>query len=246
LVVNIGKAYPLGAAVVYGGVNFSVYSKNSTGVELLLFNEPDDPKPVQIIKLDPKYNRTFHYWHVFVEGIKPGQLYAYRVSGPHVPEVGIIFQEDKVLLDPYSRGVVVPVDYDRFAEGANDDITAKVMKSVVVDRRGYDWEGDTHIRRPFSKTVIYEMHVGGFTSNPNSGVDPELRGTYAGLIEKIPYLVELGITAVELLPVFQFDEQDSPQGLTNYWGYSPVSFFAPHQLMSSGIWLKPYIKLGSK
>jgi len=228
-----GKAYPLGASIESGGVNFSVYSKNSTAVELLFFDEPDDPTPIQIIKLDPKNNRIFHYWHVFVPGIKAGQLYAYRVSGPYVPEVGIIFQDDKILLDPYSRGVVVPDGYNRFAEGDFDGSTAKAMKSVVVDRRGYDWEGDTHIRRPFSKTIIYEMHVGGFTSNPNSGVDPELRGTYAGLVEKIPYLVELGITAIELLPVFQFDEQDSPQGLTNYWGYSPVSFFAPHSAYSS-------------
>ena len=107
------------------------------------------------------------------------------------------------------------------------------MKSVVADPRGYDWEGDAPLKRPFSRTVIYELHVAGFTRHPSSGVAAGKRGTYAGLIEKIPYLQELGVTAVELLPVFQFDPQDAPAGLTNYWGYSPVSFFAPHAAYSS-------------
>ena len=107
------------------------------------------------------------------------------------------------------------------------------MKSVVSDLSGYDWSGDRHPRRSFAQTVVYEMHVGGFTKNPNSGVDPQKRGTYSGLIEKIPYLTDLGITAVELLPVFQFDAQDAPNGV-NYWGYSPVSFFAPHQGYGTG------------
>jgi glycogen operon protein len=107
------------------------------------------------------------------------------------------------------------------------------MKSVVVDLAGYDWEGDTPLRRPSSRTVIYEMHVRGFTGHPNSGLSPKTRGTYAGLIAKIPYLQELGMTAVELLPVFQFDTQDAPRGRVNYWGYSPVSFFAPHTGYSS-------------
>ena len=107
------------------------------------------------------------------------------------------------------------------------------MKSVVVDSHAYDWEGDVVLNRPSSQTVIYEMHVRGFTRHPSSGVADHLRGTYAGLIEKIPYLQQLGITAVELLPVFQFDAQDAPPGRVNYWGYAPVSFFAPHQGYSS-------------
>src|SRR5258708_3558562 len=107
------------------------------------------------------------------------------------------------------------------------------MKSVVVDLRAYDWEGDTPLQRPASQTIIYEMHVRGFTRHPSSGVSETTRGTYAGLIEKIPYLQELGITAVELLPVFQFDPQDAPPGRVNYWGYAPISFFAPHQAYSS-------------
>ena len=107
------------------------------------------------------------------------------------------------------------------------------MKSVVVDLRGYDWEGDTPLKSPFSRTVIYELHVRGFTQHPSSGVAPEKRGTYAGLVEKIPYLQDLGVTAVELLPVFQFDEQHAPLGQINYWGYDPLSFFALHQGYSS-------------
>ncbi len=110
---------------------------------------------------------------------------------------------------------------------------ANAMKSAVVDPGAYDWEGDAPLRRSFASTVIYEMHLAGFTRHPSSGIAAELRGTYAGMIEKIPYLRDLGITAVELLPIFQFDPQDCPAGLVNYWGYSPVSFFAPHSGYSS-------------
>src|SRR4029453_7581776 len=107
------------------------------------------------------------------------------------------------------------------------------MKSVVLDLSAYDWDGDEPLRRPSSRTIVYEMHVRGFTRHPSSGLCDEMRGTFAGLIAKIPYLQALGITAVELLPVFQFDAQDSPPGRVNYWGYAPVSFFAPHQAYSS-------------
>jgi len=107
------------------------------------------------------------------------------------------------------------------------------LRNVVVDLDTYDWEGDTLLDIPYSRTVIYEMHVGGFTQNPNSGVSPEKRGTFAGVIEKIPYLKSLGITAVELLPVHQFDERDAPLGLSNYWGYSTIGFFAPHRAYSA-------------
>src|SRR5215472_4347519 len=133
-----------------------------------------------------------------------------------------------LLLDPYGLGVAVPSNYSRQAARKRGDNTAQAMKSVVVDPRDYDWEGDAPLRRPSSRTIIYEMHVRGFTRHPSSGLPETTRGTYAGLIEKIPYLQQLGITAVELLPVFQFDAQDAPPGLVNYWGYSPVSFFAPH------------------
>ena len=190
--------------------------------------------PSRVIHLDPSANRTYHYWHVFVPGLQPGQLYGYRAHGPFDPPQGLRFDASKVLLDPYGRGVVVPIGYSR-DDAARDeyDNAATAMKSVVVDPHAYDWEGDVPLHRLSSQTVIYEMHVGGFTRHPNSGLPANTRGTFAGLIEKIPYLQDLGITAVELLPVFQFDAQDCPPGRVNYWGYQPVSFFAPHRAYSS-------------
>jgi len=143
------------------------------------------------------------------------------------------FDPGKVLLDPYGCGVVVPKNYSRVTARLEGDNASTAMKSVVVDPHAYDWEGDTRLHRPSSRTIIYEMHVGGFTRHPSSGVSEKTRGTYAGLIEKIPYLQQLSITAVELLPVFQFDVQDAPPGRVNYWGYAPVSFFAPHRGYSS-------------
>ncbi|MBI5571292.1 MAG: glycogen debranching protein GlgX [Desulfomonile tiedjei] len=231
--IGQGKSYPLGATVYPDGVNFSVFSKHAEVVELLLFDRVDEPKPARVIRLDPAKNKTYHYWHVFVPDIAAGQLYGYRAIGPFEPRRGLRFDRDKVLLDPYSRAVVVPENFSRPAASEPGDNAATAMKSVVADPRMYDWEGDTQLRTPFARTVIYEMHVAGFTRHPNSGLSSEKRGTYAGLIEKIPYLQNLGITAVELLPVFQFDEHDAPLGLTNYWGYSPVSFFAPHHGYSS-------------
>jgi len=227
-----GCSSPLGATVLPGGVNFSIYSRSAASVELLLFDR-DDAGAAQTIALDPNTNRAYPYWHVFMPGLKPGQLYGYRAQGPFDPAVGSRFDGAKVLLDPYGLGVVVPKDYSRDAARLPGDNTATAMKNVVVDPATYDWEGDVPLNRPASKTIIYEMHVRGFTRHPNSGVPEAKRGTYAGVIEKIPYLQQLGITAVELLPVFQFDAQDAPRGLVNYWGYSPVSFFAPHRAYSS-------------
>jgi isoamylase len=228
-----GRSFPLGASFVPGGVNFSVYSRSASAVDLLFFDRDDDSRPAQVIPIDSASNRTYHYWHVFVPGVKPGQLYGYRVHGPHDPANGLRFDPAKVLLDPYGRGVVVPATYSRDAARLEGDNTSTAMKSVVVDSANYDWEGDVPLCRPSSRTIIYEMHVRGFTRHPSSGLSPETRGTFAGLIEKIPYLQELGITAVELLPVFQFDAQDAPTARVNYWGYSPVSFFAPHHAYSS-------------
>ncbi len=223
-----GSSSPLGATPSPDGVNFSVFSRHATGVELLLFDAVDDTKAARVVRLDPAVNRTYYYWHVFVPDIRQGQLYAYRVEGPFDPANGLRFDPTKVLLDPYGRGVAVPEAYARDAARSPGDNTKAAMKSVVVDCSAYDWEGDAPLQRPSSQTIVYEMHVAGFTRHPSSGVSEKTRGTYAGLIEKIPYLKQLGITAVELLPVFQFDPQDCPPGLVNYWGYSPVSFFAPH------------------
>jgi len=228
-----GQSSPLGATPIHNGVNFSVYSRDATGVELLFFDREEDARPARVIPFDPFINRTYHYWHIFVPGAKAGQIYAYRVRGPFDPQQGLRFDESKVLLDPYGRCVVVPGNYSREAAQDNGDNAGSAMKSVVVDAAAYDWEGDTPLYRPCSRTIIYEMHVRGFTQNPNSGVSAENRGTYLGLIEKVPYLQDLGITAVELLPVFQFDPLDCPSGRINYWGYAPVSFFAPHHAFSS-------------
>ena len=229
---NIGRSFPLGATVVEGGVNFSLFSRNASGVELLLFDRVDDA-PSRVVRIELTTNRSYHYWHAFVPRLTAGQIYGYRVEGPSDPARGLRFDPAKVLLDPYGRGVVVPENYDREAARRGGDNAATAMKSVVVQPDAYDWEGDLPLGRPSSRTIIYEMHVRGFTRHPSSGVGDETRGTFAGLIEKIPYLRELGVTAVELLPVFAFDAQACPPGLVNYWGYQPVSFFAPHPAYSS-------------
>jgi glycogen operon protein len=228
-----GRSFPLGATVSRRGVNFSLFSRSAARVELLFFDRADDARPSRTIDLDPRFHRTYHYWHAFVPGAVAGQLYGYRAQGPVDPAQGLRFDATKVLLDPYGRGVVVPAHFSREAARQSGDDAATAMKSVVADPSAYDWEGDAPLRRPSARTIVYEMHVRGFTRHPSSGVADAKRGTYAGLIEKIPYLQELGVTAVELLPVFQFDAQDCPPGRVNYWGYAPVSFFAPHQAYSS-------------
>jgi glycogen operon protein len=234
-VVEPGAAAPLGATVNAGGVNFSVFSKHASSVELLLFDATNAPQPSQVIGLDKHAHRSYHYWHGFVPGLAAGQIYGYRVRGPFAPERGQRFDGDKLLLDPYGLAVAVPDAYDRDAARRPGPNTAVAMKSVVADPSRYDWEGDKPLRRPFAESVIYELHLRGFTRHPSSNVEAGKRGTYSGLTEKIPYLTDLGITAIELLPVFQFDPQDAPAGRTNYWGYQPVSFFAPHHAYSSRI-----------
>jgi isoamylase len=228
-----GSTYPLGATVLPGGVNFSIFSRGASDIDLLLFDRVDDARPTRVIRIDPARDRTYHYWHTFVSGIGPGQIYGFRVHGSCGPTTGRRFDPMKVLLDPYGRAVVVPRGYTRVNAASKGDNTPTAMKSVVVDSSAYDWEGDRPLKLPSSRTIIYEMHVRGFTQNPNSGVTERARGTFAGMIEKLPYLVDLGVTAVELLPVFEFDVQDCPPGLVNYWGYAPVSFFAPHHGYSS-------------
>src|SRR6516225_8587667 len=203
-----GKSFPLGATLGGGGANFSVYAKHSRAAQIVLFDRVDDRAPSRVIDLDPRTNLTYHYWHAFVPGVTAGQLYGYRIAGPFEPAAGLRFDPDKVLIDPYGKAIARPPGYSREAARKRGDNAATALKSVVIDPNGYDWEGDTPLGRPFAKTIIYEMHVGGFTRHPSSGVTPGRRGTYAGLIEKIPYLQELGISAVELLPLFAFDERD--------------------------------------
>ncbi len=222
-----GKSYPLGATVYPDGVNFCIYSHNGAAMELLLFDDVDDTKP-RVIPFDPLVNKTFYYWHLFVSGLKPGQLYGLRVHGPYAPEKGHRFDGAKVLLDPYARLIAQCPRYDREAAIRPGDNRGRALKAVIVDTKAYDWEDDAPLHIPYSRTVIYELHVGGFTRHLSSGISKEKRGTYDGLVDKIPYLKDLGITAIELLPVQQFDEQDCPPSLKNYWGYSPLAFFAPH------------------
>jgi glycogen operon protein len=231
--IEPGRSFPLGATVYPDGVNFSLYSRSGEAVELLLFEAPNDPKPSRVIALNPKENRTFYYWHVFVPGLQAGQVYAYRVYGPFAPEKGQRFDGNKVLLDPYAKVVIGWEHYSREAAIRPGDNCPQALRSVVFDPMTYDWEGDVPLCIPYSKSIIYEMHVAGFTRNPNSGVEASKRGTYAGLIEKIPYLKSLGITAVELMPIHEFDEQDVKPGLQNYWGYSTLAFFSPHRAYSA-------------
>jgi isoamylase len=233
MLTRSGKSFPLGATLTEDGANFSVFAKQSTGAQLLLFDDVDAETPARVIDLDPSVNRTYHYWHAFVPDVGAGQIYAYRVAGPFDPARGLRFDPEKVLLDPYGKCIARPLRRSREAARRPGDNVATAMKSVVVDTSRYDWEGDAPLGSPFAKTIIYEMHVGGFTRHPSSRVAPAKRGTYAGLIEKIPYLQDLGVSAVELLPVYAFDEEDGPPGLGNYWGYQPLSFFAPHPGYSS-------------
>jgi isoamylase len=231
--LDVGKSFPLGASLVAGGANFSVFSKHATAVQLLLFDGVNDDRPSTVIDLDPRAQRTYHYWHTFVPELKAGQLYGYRVRGPHAPEKGLRFDADKVLLDPYGKCVARPSHVSRAAARSPGDNAATALKSVLADPGAYDWEDDRPPSTPYTRTVIYELHVGNFTRHPNSGVTDSRRGTFAGVIEKLPYLQDLGVSAIELMPVFAFDEQSAPYGRRNVWGYQPVSFFAPHPGYSS-------------
>ncbi len=229
--VRAGKHYPPGATCDPLGVNFSVFSQHGTAVELLLFESSEAPIPSQVIRLDPDVNRTFHVWHVYVEGIGPGTHYAYRVDGPDdLHRTGHRFNPKKVLIDPYGLGTT-NVLWDRSKTCSREDNLTYSGRSVVIDATDYDWEGDRPLNHSMEQTVIYELHVAGFTRSPTAGCTHP--GTFGALVEKIPYLQELGVTAVELLPVFDFDETEilrygpDAQPLRNYWGYSPVSFFAP-------------------
>ena len=228
-VTRSGQPHPLGATVMPDGVNFSVFSQHALSMELLLFATEDAKEPMQIIPMTSEANKSFHFWHVFVVDAKPGLHYAYRVAGPDLSAQGFRYDPEKVLIDPYAYGNSM-VLWDRGAACAPGDNLDRSMRSVVIDPLLYDWEGDTPLNRPMQDTVVYEMHVGGFTRMGNSGVAKP--GTFRAVIDKIPYLKSLGVTAVELLPVFQFDDKVARdvdgRRLTNYWGYSTMAYFAPH------------------
>jgi glycogen operon protein len=229
--VQKGRAHPLGATPDENGTNFSLYSENATAVQLLLFDAHDDVEPFQIIDFDPVWNMTFHFWHVYVEGLKPGAHYVYRIDGPRDVNQGFRFNPNKIILDPYSKGNNNTL-WNRVDACGDGDNLKTSMRCVVIDTKGYDWENDAPVHRPIKDSIIYEMHVGGFTRSKTSKV--ENPGTFKGVIEKIPYLKKLGVNTIELLPVFEFDAKeivrirDDGMPLYNYWGYSTFSFFAPH------------------
>ncbi|QIK38154.1 glycogen debranching protein GlgX [Caldichromatium japonicum] len=225
-----GRRYPPGATVEDRGVNFSIYSRYATGAALLLYADVQSPAPFQVIRLDPRINRTFSFWHVLVEDLPPGTHYTWCLEGPDDPHGhGWRFDPRAELLDPWARAVNLGL-WDRrrrLREGIRPHDAPRAL--VLADE--YDWEGDRPLDIPSEEMIIYELHVGGFTRHPSSGVRHP--GTFLGLIDKIPYLQRLGITHVELMPVMVFDEQDVPDGLWdaglhNFWGYSPLGFFSPH------------------
>ena len=230
---STGESDPvLGAVIVRDGVHFNVFS-SADRVELVLFDRVDDQRPKCVLELDRHPHSSGRYWHRFVAGARPGQIYGYRADGQFAPEHGVRFDREKLLIDPYARCVEAPRGRRRSAAiGAGDNL-ATALRCAVVDTSTYDWEGDRPPRASYDRTVIYELHVGNFTAHPSSGIAQQLRGTFAGVKRKISYLSELGVSAVELMPVFAFDEQAAPPGLRNVWGYEPLSFFAPHGGYSS-------------
>ena len=225
-----GSPYPMGAKLKRDGVNFSIFSRHATSVELLLYENADSLEPIQAFHLESRINKTFYSWHILVHKVLPGTWYTWRMDGPdNTSESGLRFDKEKHLLDPLAR-VVSDRLWNRGKACLPGDNGHTAMRSLVADE-SYDWEGDTPFSFKSENAIIYELHVGGFTRSESSSVKKP--GTFSALIEKIPYLKALGITHVELLPIMAFDEQDIPRGtaalgLKNYWGYSTHSFFSPH------------------
>jgi glycogen operon protein len=240
-----GNPYLFGATVVGNGCNFAVFSRHAASVTLLLFNSHTALTPTHVIPLDPSRNRTGDVWHILVHDVEDGQYYGYMVDGPYKPLEGHRFNGNKLLIDPYTKAVggeyywneTSAYGYDRnspegdlsFSAEKNINIKAK---SMVLDVSSFEWDDDRPLRIPMNDTIIYEAHVRSLTSHDSSGVKHP--GTYLGIIDIIPYLKELGITTLELLPVQQFNEKENfhtdPETglpLVNYWGYSTLAFFAP-------------------
>ena len=248
--IEAGRPFPLGVEIADGGVNFAVFSRHASGVRLDLFAQAEDATPVQSIQLDPERHRTGDVWHVWVKGIVPGQLYGYRIDGPYLPREGHRFNSNKLLIDPFAQalscidtwsfkpacGYIPGSPEQDLSFSSLDD--AGAMPKCIVTGGPFPWRSKGPLRHPWSRTVIYEAHVRGLTIHASSGVSKP--GTYRGLIEKIPYLIELGVTAVELMPIQEFNQHQvkgadllSGKPLGNYWGYDPVTFMAPKASYSS-------------
>jgi isoamylase len=234
-----GKPYPLGATWDGNGVNFALYAENATGVELCLFdNNTDEKEPELRVKIS---ERTHQIWHCYLPGIAPGQLYGYRVHGPYEPQNGYRFNANKVLIDPYAKAISGTINWhdslfsyelghqDEDLSFSTSDNSAFIPKAVVVDP-SFDWGDDQPPRTPYHQSIIYETHVKGFTQQ-HPDIPEDIKGTYAAIGHPacIKYLTELGVTAVELMPVHHFvaDRHLVEKGLTNYWGYNTIGFFAP-------------------
>jgi glycogen operon protein len=242
--IEDGKPMPLGAEVRNGGVNFAVFSRNATTVTLILFETTDPLSSHRDITLNRPEHRTGDVWHCFVRGLRAGAIYAYRADGPFKPDEGLRFNRHKVLIDPYAKALTSLSHWDfskcsAYEPGKLDvDLSFSYIddidnqpRCIVVDDNDFDWQGDKPLNYPLRFSVLYETHVKGFTM-----ADPSVRnrGTYAGVIEKIPFLKNLGVTSLEFLPVHEFYEREftrknpaTGQPLRNYWGYSTVAFFAP-------------------
>ena len=229
-----GNPYPLGATYDGAGTNFSLFSEVAERVELCLFDELGGETRTDLPEI------IGHCWHGYFPGIEPGQRYGFRVQGPWAPEHGHRCNPAKLLLDPYAKGIdgdirwdeaVFPYSFSAGRNVRNDGDSAPFMPRCVVQQPFFDWAGDRQPQRPWHETIIYELHVKGFTAQ-HPDIPPELRGTYAGLAHPsaIAYLKKLGVTAVELMPVHYFiqDKHLVDQGLRNYWGYNSISYFAPH------------------
>jgi len=244
LVAEMGKALPLGASITHGGVNFALFSRNATAVTLVVFESADKDSPRIEIPLDKNIHKTGNVWHCFIRGLQAGTCYLYRVDGPYFPEKGLRFNPHKTLLDPYAKALTSTNEWDygkcagydidkpgRDLTYSYDDDIAHQPRGIVIDDN-FDWQGDTPLNYPLRFSVIYETHVKGLTANPNSKVQHP--GTYMGVIEKIPFFKDLGVTSLEFLPVQEFNEKEvdrknprTGETLTNYWGYSTAAFFAP-------------------
>ena len=231
--IRSGQPWPLGAATTATGVNFSVVAPLATRVELLLFADGQAAEPFQVIALDPQRHRSGDHWHGEVEGVGLGCCYAYRVFGPLQPgRHG--FNPSKVLLDPCARAITGWEVYRREDGVGAAPNTASCLKGVVTERDRFNFHDFPRPRHSWQRSVIYELHLGGFSRGAGSPISPERQGTYLGLIEALPYLRDLGVTTVELLPVMAFDPHDAPHGRQNYWGYSPLSWMAPHHGYQQG------------
>ena len=248
--IRSGQPHPLGATVHQGGVNFALFCRNGSSVVLELYRNANETVPQASFALDPVQHRTGDIWHIFVEGLEAGQLYGYRVDGPYQPEQGHRFNRNKLLLDPYARGIAGQWNarsdsvygYNRKSAELDlsfddSDSAGHVPRSVVLDPV-FDWENVRRPKVPWDQTVLYEVHVKGLTADPVAQVNHP--GTYLGLTEKIDHLKQLGVTTIELLPVHEFDPYElrangptAELELTNYWGYSTLSFFAPHRFYAS-------------